>query len=204
MSSVPASPRRHALGLPAGSVRAMHVIMVVLLLCASMLVPTRTPQPIPPYLIYLAFIVLGHFFAAHGVTIGGDKHPLYLPPGLVRFLIVVALGGTIGYKLFTDEAGLYQQFELSLDEMKLQPFLPLAVLGGFLLGVIVRAILGREHQADAIKDLEAWVSILALVGLGVAAIMHLVVAPNLEKTLSLPTWEMILAGVVAFYFGERS
>jgi hypothetical protein len=211
--SYPASrEKRHALGLPAGSVRAAQVLGVVALVCAIMLIPTKggIPIAIPPYLVYLLFLMLGHYFAAHGVTIATriDPHPspLYLPGGVVRVLVVVALGGCIGWKLYSDETGLRTQFELSLDALKTEPFLPLVILGGFFLGVIVHAFLGWEYPPAALQDLEAWISLLSLAALSSAAIIHLVINPSLDfdKQLHLPHWEGFVGGLIAFYFGARS
>src|ERR1700727_459127 len=115
--------RRHALGLPAGSVRATHAIGVVALICGILLVPhTTTDLHVPPYLIYLLFLILGHFFAAHGVTIAtrDDERPspLHLPGGVVRFLVLAMLAGTIGWKMYSDPEGLRDQFVASVDELK--------------------------------------------------------------------------------------
>src|SRR5205823_251705 len=100
--------QRHALGLPAGSVRAAHVLGVVALTCAILLMPSRTGAMIavPPYLIYLMFLMVGHYFASHGVTIATrddpEPSPLYLPGGVVRVLIILAIVGTIGWRLYDD------------------------------------------------------------------------------------------------------
>jgi hypothetical protein len=201
--------RRHALNLPAGSIRATHVLGVVALICAIMLVPAQGGEPvaIPPYLIYLLFILLGHFFAAHGVTIASRDDPaaspLYLPGGMVRALVVLALAGTIGWKLYSDEPGLIAQYEKSLDELKTQPYMPLVILGGFLVGVMVRVVVGREAPR-AWQDFEAWVSVIALVGLGIAALNHLVIQTTVSVPFGMPMWESILGGIIAFYFGARS
>src|SRR5437773_2525646 len=128
MSYVAVPVKRHALGLPAGSVRAAHVLGVVALICAIMLVPAKSGvAAIPPYLIYLLFMMLGHYFAAHGVSIAArddpSPSPLYLPGGMVRLLIILALGGCIGWKLYQDEPGLIKQFNASLEELQKQPYL---------------------------------------------------------------------------------
>ena len=68
MSTMPAAEKRNALKLPAGSVRAIHVLVIVAVLCATILVPNRYHLAIPSYLIYLLFLMLGHYFAAHGVS----------------------------------------------------------------------------------------------------------------------------------------
>ena len=53
-----------------------------------------------------------------------------------------------------------------------------------------------------IESPTAW----ALFGLGVAAVIHLFIQPATASELvrSMPTWESILGGLVAFYFGARS
>jgi hypothetical protein len=211
MSTVPANivplapAQRHALGLPAGSVRALLALMVVGLVCLVVVVPTHEPVPISPYLIYLLFMILGHFFASHGHTIGvGQASPLYLPAGFVRLAIILALAAAFGWKLYADPDGLEAQFVRSVEELKRQPYLPLLLLGGFFIGVIVRMIVGRTRPPMWFQDLEAWLSLLAIVGLSVAAIIHVVINPSMEHPISLPNWEGFLAVVVAFYFGERS
>lgn len=210
MSTVPvvaALPVRHALGLPAGSVRATHLLIIVGLVCAILLIPSRAETvPVPPYLIYLLFLLLGHFFAAHGVSISvGPTHPkpLYLPGGFVRLLVFFALAGTIGYHLFKDPDNLEAHFTASIDELKKQPTTPLVILAGFFLGIFVRTLIGRSHNS-AWKDIEAWISLIALTGLIIAAVFHLVINPKSDQYLSMPTWEAGLGAVVAFYFGERS
>src|SRR5262249_34918678 len=94
----PQAPRRPpAPGPPARRVRAILALMVVGLVCLMVLLPGRAdaPRHIPAYLVYLLFMVLGHFFAAHGHSIGraaGEQaSPLNLPRGFVRLVILVAL-----------------------------------------------------------------------------------------------------------------
>jgi hypothetical protein len=207
MADLPA--KRYALNLPAGSVRAIHVLGIVGLICAIVQIRSaETVVPVPPYLIYLLFLIVGHYFAAHGVTIATranpEASPLYLPGGAVRLLIIVALIASIGTRLYMDAPGLRDQFEASVELLKAQPLLPLVILSGFLLGVIIRAIVGRDNPPTAWQDFEAWISLLALVGLGIAAVIHLVVQPSMAEPYNMPLWESILGGVVAFYFGARS
>jgi hypothetical protein len=203
--SIATTPKRHALGLPAGSIRATHTLFIVGLFCAMLLVNAKQTLAIPPYLVYLLFMALGHYFAHRsGATSGSEYHPLYLPRGFVRFLVMAALVGTIGWCLYNDPEKLREQFEKSLDALKLEPFLPLCILGAFFLGVLVRAVVGRENPPYVLQDMEAWLSLISIVGLGVAVIIHLIIMPSLENAIPMPTWEAILASVIAFYFGERS
>ena len=145
-----------------------------------------------------------------GVTIATREDPspspLYLPGGVVRFLVVAALGTCIGWKLYTNEPRLHEQFELSLELLKGEPFLPLVILGGFFLGVVVRTVVGRTSPPAALQDLEAWLSLLSLVAIASSAVIHLVINPslNIGEQLHLPHWEGFVGGMIAFYFGERS
>jgi hypothetical protein len=209
MNTVPAPPvRRFALGLPAGSIRAGLVLGVVALICAIILIPAKGVVAIPPYLIYLLFMMLGHYFAAHGTTIATRDDPapspLHLPGGFVRILIIIALLGCFGYKMNTDAAGLKLQFDASLEELKKQPEMPLVILGGFIVGVMVRSIVGRTNPPAVWQDIEAWFSLLAFVGLSIAAVIHIIVDPTLPDRLMLEVWESSVGGIIAFYFGERS
>jgi hypothetical protein len=208
MSTATVSVKRHALGLPGGSVRAAHILSIVGLICALLLVPMERRIHVPPYLIYLLFLGLGHYFAAHGTNIAPSHtpgpSPLYLPAGTVRFLIVVLLGGTIGWLVYSNPDALMQSFRESLDEMKEQPYVLVAILGAFFLGVIVRRLVGRDNPPQAWQDFEAWLSIISLVGLLASAILHLVIGVSVTERFSLPVSEGVLGAGIAFYFGARS
>ena len=151
--------------------------------------------------------MLGHYFAAHGVTIATraeeSPSPWYLPGGTVRALIFLALFGSIGWGVYNDPEHLMKVFNGSLTALGEQPYVPLAILGGFFLGVLVRAIV-RNNPPRAWQDIEAWFSLIALIGLCIAALIHLVIEPAQETRLMISTWDACLGGVVAFYFGERS
>jgi hypothetical protein len=69
---------------------------------------------------------------------------------------------------------------------------------------MVRAVVGRENPPFALQDMEAWVSLVSIVGLGVAAVVHLIIVPSVTENYPMPIAEAILASVIAFYFGERS
>ena len=82
--------------------------------------------------------------------------------------------------------------------------MPLVILGCFFLGVTVRAVVGRTNPPAAFQDFEAWISLIALIGLAIAALIHLGISMSLPEWLHMPTWEASVGGVIAFYFGERS
>ena len=95
---------RQPLGLPAGSVRALLTFMILGLIWALLLLPEEKEVKIPLYLYYLMFLILGHFFAAHGHSIAGPAtgttSPLYLPRGTLRTLVIVGFLGVLGYRYY--------------------------------------------------------------------------------------------------------
>jgi hypothetical protein len=190
------------------------VLLVVALICALMLMSPRyrgdqevpEPIPLPAYLLYLLFLSVGFYFAARGHTSSAANvsPPLWLPRGSIRLLILAALTATIVYKVVTDREGLEAQLKASVEPIRDQPLLPLVVLGGFFVGVVVRAVIGRRERSAWAQTMEAWFSLVSVVLMSVAVLIHLVIDPSLATRLYLPTWEAFLAGVVAFYFGVRS
>jgi hypothetical protein len=204
-------PPRHAFGWPPGSIRALLVLIVVILVCALMLI-TRDQKgaiiPIPPYLLYLLFLAVGYYFAARGHTKQVHKdvpHPLWLPAGSIRLIIMAALAATVAWKLYSDQEGLVAQLRASAQQIHEQPLLPLVLLGGFFAGVVFRVlILGKHERSPWAQDLEAWVALIGVLLMGVAAIIHLVINPTLETPLHLPEYEGFLGAIVTLYFGLRS
>src|SRR5260370_19493783 len=91
---------RQPLGLPAGSVRALLTLMILVLIWALMLFPEEKEVRIPLYLYYLMFLILGHFFAAHGHSIAGPStgpvSPLKLPRGTLRTFIILGFLAVLG------------------------------------------------------------------------------------------------------------
>jgi len=205
----PSGPRRrHALGLPSGSVRAMLALIIVILVCVLMLVSPlhKKPIAIPPYLLYLLFMVIGHFFAigGHGHS-RGEPGPLYLPRGFIRFFILAILVATVSWEFYRNENAFQKQLTDSMDELPKQPFLPIVLLGGFFLGVIVHTLVGRENTPYWFEDFEAWVALVAVLGLAIEAMIYLVINPTLkDDPIDSSGLQMFIAAVVAFYFGARS
>ena len=87
--------RMHALGLPAGSVRALLAVLVFATVWGMQLV--RPSQEVPDYLSDLMFVIMGHYFATRkrnaAVEVPGDEPgppPLFLPSGSIRLLLAGA------------------------------------------------------------------------------------------------------------------
>jgi hypothetical protein len=200
---------RHPLGLPAGSVRALLTFIVLGLIWALLLMPEEKRIQVPLYLYYLMFLILGHFFAAHGHSIAGPTtgpaSPLYLPQGTLRTLIIAGFLGVLGYRYY-----LHRNIEdlLNVREPLLQqPYLPLVILAGFFVGVLVSRVFARRLRlAPWFQDILAWVALLATLGLSAEVIIQLIINPSVEPEhrLYLHQWHLVLCGIVSFYFGARS
>jgi hypothetical protein len=209
----PVPPRRHALGLPAGSVRSLLALGVLGLMWAIVLRFQYGDKPLSEvtlplpfiYLQFLMVLILAHFFASHGSTIGprvSRRSPLGLPRGSVRFLLLAGYLGLAGFLYHTQP-----DFEFPAKG----PFFLLVglMITGFFLGHIITGfmrLVGRGQVADWFLDFEAWIALLALCGLAILLIVYLFINPSVSEQykLDLPTLEAFLAAAVGFYFGARS
>ena len=213
MSTVPIEagtlkpPPRSALGLPAGSIRAILALMVAGMISLLIALPPRDPpRMIPPYLFYLLFIAVAHFFASHGHSIAqvrGYPSPLYLPRGTVRLLILASLAGSVSFALFRDQGAFLEQMHTMLEGVAQQTILPVVVMSGFFIGVIVRALVSHEVRSPAVHDVEAWFALISVMLISIDALAKFVIYTSLWEPPDWSTWEAIIAAVVAFYFGER-
>jgi hypothetical protein len=220
---------RYAFNLPAGSVRASLVILIMLPFWILLAVP-QPLGPMPLYLYFLMGMVL-MFFAAHGGTIK-PKHvedpasPLHLPPYFFRILLLVVTLGLLGYRFYTDQNNLSALAErLAPPLYQLDPndktkvltdstglplpsiqwvWLLVSVVGGFAGGWVVSRLLGKWKEAYWFQDIQASVSILACAGLTVLGIIHLLINPTVTNPVDPSVFEYILTGIVAWYFGVRS
>jgi hypothetical protein len=199
--------RRHALGLPAGSVRALLAFMVLAVLWLLALYGQTDQGKLPltfVYLQYVMILVLAHFFAAHGNTIGqhiSARSPLGLPAGSVRFLLLAGYVGLIVWLIYNR-----REFEES-PEGKLT--MPLVLVSGFILGFVVTKmvhVVSGPQLPFWFQDVQAWVALLSMLGLTILVLVHTVINPTLQlsQQITTGTVETIVAGLVGFYFGARS
>src|SRR4051812_11631093 len=123
-AAAPPPYRRDPLGLPAGSVRALLTFMVLAMFAVLLLSPEDTPEPIPLYLYFLLFLILGHYFAAranpHTPAGAPGRHPLFLPRGAIRFLVVVGFVAVFAWGYYSDPRFVDR---LKLPALEDQPFL---------------------------------------------------------------------------------
>jgi hypothetical protein len=202
--------RLHAFGLPGGSIRAVLALMIFGTIWGLLL--RRPDQEIPDYLRDLLFIIMGHYFAVRGRADQANEPgppPLFLPTGTVRLVLIA------GFVAVT--VVLYRQSQL-LPLGNHPGAVTLILVGGFLLGVVLRRIAAWWQERGRrvprfLEDLRAAVALIA------AAVLVLLVwnrfFPFLPKPrpgafqnvrLELGQYgpEHIAAAVVGFYFGSRS
>jgi hypothetical protein len=207
-------PHRHALGLPAGSIRALLALSVLALCWLLVLHPlpgkegTAIHYRIPSVFVYLQMLMvlmLAHFFAAHGASIRAvpsSPSPLHLPRGSVRFLLLAGYLGLIAYLW-------YNQTEFELPPRTSFLLQLLLLMTGFFLGHILTGIVRRLSGGilpAAFQDVQAWIALLALLTLAIILVVQLLINPTLSlgERIDLPTVESVLAALVGFYFGSRS
>jgi hypothetical protein len=204
----------HALGLPAGSVRAFLAVLVFATVWGMLLV--RPSQDVPDYLSDLMFVIMGHYFATRkrtaAVEVLGEEPgppPLFLPRGSIR--LVLAAGSV------AVAAVLYQRGVLTRIDRN-PGVTTLLLVAGFLIGVFLNALIGwwrarvkRTHRA--IEDMQAVAAMVA--GLVLVALvwnrMFPIVPPD-QLDAVLNGWgrlgrlgpEHLLAAVIGFYYGSRS
>jgi TctA family transporter len=200
---------RQPLNLPAGSVRSSLVLMILLPFWILLAVPQR-PVPMPLYVYFLLGLVLV-FFASHGGTIA-PKHavdhpsPWYLPRGFFRVLLLLVTAGLIGWRVYNDPTGheLLDRLQPADQQLANWPYLLGALFAGYFAGWVISRLLGRFRYSPVYQDLQAAISIIAMLGLSVLAIIHILINPGLEEPINPLIFESILVAIVAWYFGARS
>jgi hypothetical protein len=189
----PAERPVNALGMPAGSIRALLALIVFGGIWYWM---GRSPdRPIPQFMRDLLFVILGHYFAARqAAKSDGGPSPLWLPKGTIRLtlvggFVVVAVIIARGHGLRANDA-----------------WVTLTLVGGFMLGVLTATLLRGRRIPRVVEDARALVSLaagVALVGLVLGA-WQVPADWNVQQYLVTIRPEEVLAAVVGFYFGSKS
>lgn len=222
-TATPPAPR-HALNMPAGSIRALLAIGILLYMWV--LAISTTPDGDPTltardaegkptvlatqaslafiYLQFLMVLILAHFFSAHGKTIGGEANqssPLHLPSGTVRVLLLL---GYLGLAYYTWQG----RSNFILPDTGPIVLLLLVLLSAFFIGYVITAAMRFLYPSQLppwFLDVQAWFAIVGLLLLGVVAMSRLINTklPG-ESQIDLNVVEAVLAGIVGFYFGARS
>ena len=204
MSTTPV-PYRHALGMPAGSIRALLALSVLASLWVMALVHPKVLPATFVYLTLLKLFILVHYYASHSKTMGlavSTKHALGLPRGTVR---IVLLGGFAGLLTYLWK----EQIPIAMPEAQKMYLLIAVLLAGFFTGYVLTKVFRSSNGSlpSWYQDIQAWLALLAAVALMVLVIVYGVINPSVEdpeKQLTLDRVETGLAGLIGFYFGARS
>jgi hypothetical protein len=206
MSAPAPAPIRHALGLPAGSVRALLGLSVLAQLWILAVASKDYLPPIFMYLLFLKVLILVHYYAAHGKTVGpvvSKRHALGLPRGSIR---IVLMGGMIGLLFYVWHVHKEVDWK-DVSSEKLFQLLGL-VLAGFFIGHVLTAIfrVPGGFIPAWLQDVQAWLALLAAVGLAVVVLIYSVINTSVsdENRVLATNLELGLAALVGFYFGARS
>jgi hypothetical protein len=213
---VPAAPteppprRRHPLGLPPGSVRALLILMIMGTIWLLLLMPEEKNIEVPLYLYYLQFLTLGSYFSARSnAPVGQHPPPLYLPRGSIRTLIILGFLGVIGHLIYLDPGGFSHRQLLSATDKDATLLMPVVMIGAYIVGAILAAASYKLFNGPLgmpawYSDVQAWVSLIAVLGLGIEVVLQLIVFPTVENPPKLPQMQLILSAIVSFYFGARA
>lgn len=177
-------PSFKPLGLPVGSVRALLLLALV----ARAVLDLRAHSGLADWLS-VALIVSGAAYFAHRASGVGaaERPPLGLPAGTVRLLVLAGLGYG---------AWLYAR----THEVDWRHLPTLWVVGAFVLGVVVRVLVGRLR----IPDDSSTPKILHVQSLLILAAAGGLVFLAVKGDAGTPDWvDPLLAAALTYYAGAR-
>jgi hypothetical protein len=198
-------PVRQPLGLPAGSVRGILALLIVIQFWILLLLPDSMAVRVPANLyLLLSFVAL--FFVSHGRSIAAavdpEPSPLHLPGGTLRIIIFGGTALVVGYVIANMPDRLNTRLRLSDSQMDHWPIIIGAYVGGFTLGYFFRVMPFRHHWV--FQSFLAWIAIIAMALLLIEIVIQAFIRPTLREQFDLPTWEAVVTGVTSVYFGTRS
>jgi hypothetical protein len=192
---------RPPLGLPSGSVRALLTLMIVPVVIAQVV----RGETVEPLWVETLMIALAHYFTSRRFLylppdvarrleseghLEEEAYPLYLPRYSIRVLIVLAFVGLAGF--LYREGRLMEPRALSL----------LGVVFAYLLGTLLRGLLGLWPRWQRSRLSQRWDNLKAAVVLLVLAVTA--AAYLLDRSDLLPPQARnVPLGLVLFYFGSR-
>ncbi len=196
---------RYPLKLPPGTVRASLVLLMFVPLWVLLAVP-QFLVPLPMALAVLLVAVLfaialpaWHVGPLPGTTAPG---PFRMSPYLLHILVLLVTVGLVAWRYHVDPDDLMRRLTPPPNSEKDLPFLVGSLWAGLLAGMGVSWLLGPWRQSYAFQDIQASVSLLAMLGLSVWLILQ-VLGSTRPEGLHLLEYECILLFLVAWYFGAR-
>jgi hypothetical protein len=202
MTAVPTV--RPPLGMPAGSVRGLLAIQIVLVFWILLLVPAEREHPVPLNMYFLLSLVMV-FFVSHGKSIArrGEPtaSPLWLPGGTLRFLILAGTAAVFAYVIVKYPERLERLTPLP-EQLKNWKYYLSALGLGFVLGYGTRLMPFRH--AWTFQAFQAWTAIIAMAVLFLDLVFQVFINVSLPNPVDAVAWATVVTGVTAFYYGSRS
>ena len=179
------------LNLPRGSVRALITLTLAAVLWTLMLLEREPPLP----LCYLVLMALGSYFGARAVPTDAKQHPLFLPRGSVRVLVIL---GFVVVTYFLWEQG---RLTLNLRESMQDRSAAMVVLvAALLVGFLVRGLghlVWRGEATTSRRTFENFKSLFVLVLTAFLAFVWIAAS-------DVGNFELLAAPLLVFYFGSRT
>jgi hypothetical protein len=209
---------RYAFNLPRGSVRGALVLMIMVPFWVMLAWPTRL-APMPFY-VYFLLVWVFVFIASPFWSISSDEGstdepaPFHLPKYTFHILIFVVTVGLLGWRIYdpgvadlldrltpggtgAEEAG------ARAEQMSELPWLLMSMGIGFASGWGLARLLGKWRDVYWFQDIQASVSLIAMLLLAALTLIHVINA-TLLKEIPTHLLQYILIGLVAWYFGART
>jgi hypothetical protein len=202
--STPSDLPRSPLGLPAGSIRGLLSLQIVITCWLLLLVPEHLAVVFPLNLYFLLCLVMV-FVVSHGNSIARKSDPapspLYLPGGTLRLLII---GGTIASVVYTalNYPSRFDRLSPGADQMVHWLTYLACLAGGFTFGLAMKIMPFRNSWG--FQTFQAWLALLSMGSLLLETILQVFVKTTIVQQLDFLTWQCIVTAVVAAYFGSRS
>ena len=188
---------RHPFGLPQGTIRGILSLLICAFVWMVLLWPTEVKLPLSHF--FLMALVLMAFSSSPHLQMGESK----VIPWILRVLFVGGSIGVVLYAMFRDPQSMSK---LTPDQIEFTnwwgPYLG-CLTGGFLAGVMLRFILGRENQI--FQTIRAWLSVIGMmmmVGEFVLFLTGVQTRPDSENFVRV--WQAVQLAVVSAYFGTRA
>ena len=132
---------RPPLGLPAGSVRGILSLFIVVELWLLLLLPDSAPKVPIPINLYFLMTLVALFFVSHGKSIArasdSDPSPLYLPGWTLRVIIFAGTAAVIGYLYTNYPDRLVERLRPTEGQIAIWPHIVIAYVGGLFIGCLL-------------------------------------------------------------------
>ena len=175
--------------LPRGSVRAI----VTLALLSALWTLVAKGREIPMALGMACLVTTGHYFGSRTRSRRKGPHPLFLPRGSVRFLIVTGFA-IVGFVLWNQGRFDFFGFDRTTALYSTEG----ALIGGFTFKSLFDKVMGGKvaRLQKWIENAKATLATVAAGGLGIASLL----TPDGSEPSNLT---LLAAPFIVFYFGSR-